>query len=138
MSGQQMYAAPSASYAARSPAEMDKLRSRLAKAESEAKVAGNDWTVKTRAEGDVKSLRHELGAAEVELRNAQQRESRQFAAQYEAVNEREPTYMATVPYFRPAKQPKMHVAGKRAARGPATAVAANALAAMKRRDAAAA
>lgn len=134
----QLYAVP-VSHAARTGSQRDRLREELGEAEAAASRE-KDWTQKTRLDQHAKSLRRELNAAELEATHNARREKAEFDRRYAlAANVEGPQYAVPVPYFRPTKQPKMKVAGnKAAASGPANAVAANALAAMKRRDAAAA
>ncbi len=133
----QLYAVP-VSHAARTGSQRDRLREELGEAEAAASRE-KDWTQKTRLDQHAKSLRRELNAAELAATHNARREKAEFDRRYAAANVEGPQYAVPVAYFQPPREPKMKLAGnKAAASGPANAVAANALAAMKRRDAAAA
>jgi len=126
--------APTTNPYALSQAELDRLRTRVSKAE-EAVKAATDWSSKTRAESNVKSLMRELASAELARKEEARASQARFDARYKVVNQSEPSYMEPTYYFAEPKEPKPVV--NKPASGPATEFAANMLAELKRRDAAA-
>ena len=123
MTSPNMFAEPTNPYAL-SQRDLDRLRTRVSKAEAEVKEA-EDWSSKTRLEQHAKALTRELASAELARREEQRGDNARFDSRYVyAANLRgSQEFTPVVPYHEPPKKPKMHVAGNKAASGQANAVA---------------
>ena len=103
----QMYA-ETVHYALLSPGELDRLREQVSTADAVAKAA-TDWTEKTRAESDAKSLRHQLNSAELARREEDRASQARFDARYMSVNESKglPEFAEPVHYDEPPPKPRL-------------------------------
>ena len=105
--GERQFAVPTNPYAL-SERDLDRLRTKVCKAEAEAKAA-TDWTAKTRLEQSAKSLRRELNSAELARKEEDRASQARFDRRYMSVNESKglPEFATPVYYFEQPEKPKL-------------------------------